>query len=179
MKTVLIIHGVDGHAGIHWQQWLHDELVHDGVRVIMPTLPSADHPRRKKWLEELQKLVSDVDFSELTIVGHSLGVPAALDLVEAEEKKIVGLISVSGFGDDYSADLNSYFMRERNIDYKKVRSLTKKRYVIYGDDDPYVPQEILRKLADDLGVEPKAIKQGGHLNTRAGYTKFPLLLELV
>lgn len=178
-KTALIIHGIEGHAGVHWQGWLHDELVERDYKVLMPNLPHSDHPDRAEWHKTIKKEVRDAAFSNLIIVGHSLGVPTALDLIESEKKKAKALISVSGFGRDYGAELNSYFLRERDIDFEAVSELIDKAFVVYGDDDPYVPQEILKDLADKLGVEPIIIKKGGHLNTNSGYKKFPLLFELV
>lgn len=178
-KTVLIIHGIEGHAGIHWQQWLHDELAKRGYNVLMPNLPHSDHPDRAEWLKTIKKEVKDVAFSDLTVVGHSLGVTTALDLIESEKKKVKALVSVSGFSKDYGAELNSYFLRKREIDFKAVSELIGRVFVVYGDDDPYVPQKILKDLADKLGVKPVIVKKGGHLNMTSGYQKFPLLLELV
>ena len=51
--------------------------------------------------------------------------------------------------------------------------------VLFGDDDPYVPQEVLYSLAKQLGVQPEIIKNGGHLNTDSGYETFPRLVEIV
>lgn len=179
MKNALILHGVEGFVGNHWQQWLHDELVKKDYKVLMPTLPNAMKPDRVEWLKFVKGLVGDVDFSELVLIGHSLGVVTALDLIEGEVRKINCLVSVSGFAIDYGAELNSYFMKVREIDFEKVRELIGKAYVIYGDDDPYVPQNVLHDLARELGVEPVVVKKGGHLNTDFGYTQFPLLLELL
>lgn len=179
MKTALIIHGICGHAGIHWQGWLHDELVKKGYKVLMPDLPNSDRPDRGEWLREIKKLVSELDFSELTIIGHSLGVTTALDLIEQSSKKVKMLISVSGFAKDYGAELNSYFLKEKEVDLEKVKELVGRVYIIQSDNDPYVPQEILKHLADGLGVKPIVIKNGGHFNADSGYTKFPLLLELL
>lgn len=179
MKTVLIIHGICGHAGIHWQRWLHDELLKKGYKVVMPDLPNPDRPDRDEWLETVDRLTSDVDFSDLVIVGHSLGVTTALDLIEQSGKKIDTLISIAGFAEDYGADLNSYFLKDKNIDLDKVKNSIRKVYVIQSDNDPYVPQEILKHLADGLGVEPLIIKNGGHFNTDSSYIKFPLLLKII
>lgn len=179
MKNVLILHGVGGHAGKHWQQWLCDGLVNRSYKVVMPSLPNSEKPDRKETLEFVEKLVKCLDFSRLSIIGHSLGVVTALDLIEKENKKIKSLVSVAGFARDYGAELNSYFMKGREIDFKKVRKIIGKAYVIYADNDPYVPQEELKYLADELRVKPVVIKNGGHLNTDAGYTKFPLLLKLL
>ena len=47
--TILIIHGINGYAGKHWQQWFYDELLHLGHTVIMPTMPNPDKPDREEW----------------------------------------------------------------------------------------------------------------------------------
>lgn len=177
--TVLILHGIQGYAGIHWQQWLHDELIKTSDTVLMPNLPDSDHPDRKEWLKTVEKTISGVDLSKLVIVGHSLGVTTVLDLIEKLETPIAALISVSGFAEDYGAKLNSYFLKEKSIDFSKVKKNLRQTFVVYGDNDPYVPQEILKSLAENLGIKPKIIPNGGHLNTNAGYTAFPYLLEII
>lgn len=145
----------------------------------MPTLPKSDHPSRKEWLKVAKKYIRDVDVSELIIIGHSLGVVTALDLIQNLKKKIHSFISVSGFAIDYGAALNSYFLKEKDTDVKKIKKLIGNSHVVYGNDDPYVPQEVLKDLATKLGVKPIIVKKGGHINTTSGYTKLPLLLDLL
>ena len=175
--TILILHGIEGYAGIHWQQWLHDELIRIGHKVIMPNLPAPNRPDRKTWLKTVLEIIQDTDTNNLIIVGHSLGVTTALDLIE--KISIKALISISGFAYDWGAGLNSYFMKEKDIDFKKVNKNLKQAFVIYGDNDPYVPQEVLKYLADNLKANPEIIKNGGHLNTDSGYKTFPRLLEII
>jgi len=179
MKSVLILHGIQGHPGIHWQQWLHDELVKQGYQVLMPKLPKAMHPDRKSWLKTIQKTVKQVDLKNLIIAAHSLGVTSALDFIETLKSPIKGLIAVSGFAKDYGLELNSYFLGEKSINFKKIRQNCKNFFVYYGDNDPYVPQKVLKDLADRLGIKPRIFPHGGHLNTEAGYTQFPELLKII
>jgi predicted alpha/beta hydrolase family esterase len=176
--TFLILHGINGHAGIHWQQWLAEQLIEQGQTVIMPNLPQPEKPIRKEWLKTIQILTKEVDLANLIIVGHSLGVPSALDYIQTIERPIKGLISVSGFADDYGLELNSYFMKEKEISFEVVTKNVQQTYVVFGNNDPYVPQAILHNLAAKLGVTPVVIKEGGHLNTRSGFESFPLLLDL-
>jgi uncharacterized protein len=177
--TILIIHGIGGYAGIHWQQWLHDELINKGDSVIMPSLPDADHPDRTRWLNEITQSLQGVIMEELVIVGHSLGATTALDFIEQSSKKIKAFISVSGFAKDYGADLNSYFLRHKQIDFNNVKENLDKGIVIYSNNDPYVTQDALKDVAIRLGVDPVIIKDGKHLNTEAGYTEFPELLQMI
>lgn len=175
--TVLILHGIDGYAGIHWQEWLHNELVVLGHKAIMPTLPDADHPDRDTWLSTIQKLVAHVPTNELVLVGHSLGVASALDFVETSPTGVKALMSVSGFANNYGAELNGYFIAERDIDFTRVNRNLENAFVFYGDDDPYVPQDELADLATKLNVSPTIIAHGGHLNADAAFTVFPELLS--
>jgi len=177
--TVLILHGIQGYAGIHWQKWLNDQLTAEGHKVMMPNLPNAEHPDRSEWLQAVKGVIANCDLSELVIVGHSLSVVTALDFIEQSPASIKALISVSGFSKDYNAELNSYFLKEKEINFEKAKKNLKKAIVIYGDNDPYVPQEILKLLADKLKVKPIIIKNGGHLNTDAGFTTLPVLLVVI
>ncbi len=175
--TILILHGIGGHAGIHWQKWLGENLAKDGHRILMPNLPDSERPDRKTWLAAIREITKDINSSGLVIVAHSLGVPAALDLIE--ERPAKALVCVSGFADDYGAELNSYFLSEKKIDFEKVNRNIEKALVVYGDNDPYVPQEVLQSLADSLGVRPEIVPSGGHLNSDSGYQNFPQLLKII
>lgn len=177
MKTFVIIHGIQGHSGIHWQSWLSNKLKAKGYKVIMPTFPNSDHPIRKEWLSFLQSQLKDINIKDTLFITHSLGAVTAMDFIEHTPITLHGLISVSGFARDYGMELNSYFLKEKDIDMNSIRRNVDKISIIYGDNDPYVPQEELNYLSKSLGIEPIIIPNGGHLNTGAGYTEFPLLLE--
>lgn len=176
---VIILHGIQSHAGDHWQRWLAHELEERKHTVDMPELPNPAHPDRFEWLGYVKGILEQVSPTNLLMIGHSLGVVTALDFIEQSDKKVHGLISISGFCEDYGAELNGYFMREKELDFNAVNEHLTKSFVLYGDNDPYVPQEGLRNLAKFLEVTPEIIPEGGHLNTAAGYEEFPLLLDLV
>lgn len=176
---VLILHGIGGHPGIHWQQWLHDELAARAHRVAMPALPNSDRPDRDEWLATTRNIAGELDLDGLTIIAHSLGVVTALDFIEQSPRPVRALVSVSGFGGDYGAELNSYFMATKSADFATIRAKLGSATVFYGDNDPYVSAEALAQLADELRVEPHVVPGGGHLNTEAGYERFPALLDVV
>ncbi len=174
----LIIHGIQGRAGKHWQQWLHDQLLSMQHQVIMETYPNPDHPERLEWLETAKKSIATIPTENLVIITHSLGAVTALDLIENLSGTIHGLVTVAGFYRDYGAELNSYFLSSHNINIAEVKKkILKKAVIFFGDDDPYVPQVELHALAEGLETEPIIIPAGGHLNTESGFVEFPLLLE--
>ncbi len=176
--NVLILHGIQGKAGENWTHWLSDSLTAKSYNVIMPTLPNADHPDRTEWLEAIKQITRNIS-DDLIIVAHSLGVTSALDFIEQSPTPINGLVSVSGFANDYGFKLNSYFLKERKLDFDKINNNLGSSFVYYGDNDPYVTQEALAILAKDLKVKPTIIKYGGHLNKATGFTEFPQLLEAI
>lgn len=178
MKTTLILHGITGNSQENWFPWLKSELEKVKHTVICPDLPDTHHPDRQVWLDTVKKLIQDTDHTELTIVGHSLGVPTALDYIESSAQKVHQLISVSGFYQAYGMELNDYFMKAKDINMSQVVQNLETSKVLFGDDDPYVPQPTLHKLAKSLHVTPIIIPHGGHLNAKAGFTQFPLLLEI-
>lgn len=177
--NILILHGIDGHAGIHWQQWLYDQLAAAGHNVVMPDLPDAGHPDRHTWLGTVQLCMATLDPAETIIVGHSLGVTTALDYLEELDGTLLGLVSVSGFYYPLGSELNEYFMQEKVIDMERVQAHTRNVYVVYGDDDPYVPQPALADVAEKLDVQPLVIPNGGHINTSAGYLELPQVLAFI
>lgn len=177
---VLILHGIHGHAGKHWMQWLHDRLSENGFEVIMPTLPNSTDPSYSDWIPFLQKIFesfSDNDLKDLIIVGHSMGVPAVLEVIQNLNSPIKALYSVAGFYRDYGSELNTKFMSSLNINISKARSNIRNSFVVFGGDDPYVPRDILKELATGLDVEPIILEKAGHVNSDAGYMKFELLLR--
>lgn len=173
--TILILHGIMGYAGENWGTWLQDRLIDEGHVVLMPNLPNADKPDRRTWLDLVTRVLHDVDHKSLVIVGHSLGVTTALDY--AEKHKLKGLISVAGFASPYGAELNDYFLKEKKIDLEKVHENVAECDVFYGDNDPYVARAALAEVARGLGCRPHIIHEGGHLNSAAGFTEFPALLQ--
>jgi len=176
--NVLILHGILGSAGENWGQWLCDELITRSYNVTMPSLPNSDHPDRQEWYTVIANLMAELG-SDTIIVAHSLGVTSSLDFLETAAQPIKGLVSVSGFSDDYGYKLNSYFLKEKNVDFEKVNKNLGKAFAFFGDNDPYVTQEALHNLADALKVKPVIIPNGGHLNAAAGFNQFPQLLDAV
>ena len=80
MKTFFIIHGIQGHAGKHWQAWLKKELEKSGHKVIMQSFPNPNRPDRSEWLEFLKTNIEDINIKNLVFITHSLGAVTAMDL---------------------------------------------------------------------------------------------------
>jgi predicted alpha/beta hydrolase family esterase len=175
-KTILILHGINGKAGIFWQSWLAEKCREDGGKVIMPTLPDPKSPDRYEWLEAIITSLSKVSqLDNLWIVAHSLGVPSALDYLETIDKKIQGLISVGGFYKPYGLELNEEFMQVKKIRIDSIKDKVEHKYVIRSKNDPYVDQGALAELAEDFEANDFIIRDGKHFQHGRYVKEFPLI----
>ena len=66
---------------------------------------------------------------------------------------------------------------DKDFNFNKIKENCKRFFIYSSDNDPYVPLEKSKELADKLGIELKIVKGAGHFNTEGGYTKFEILLE--
>ncbi len=51
--------------------------------------------------------------------------------------------------------------------------------MFHSDNDPYVPLEKAYELRDKIDAELHIIKNAGHFNKQAGYTKFTQILDKI
>lgn len=182
MKTVLILHGIGSDSNYAWLGWLKEKLVNEHIfNVVAPNLPNTDSPDRFEWLAEIQTAVKGINPQDLIIVGHSMGVPAGLDLVETLSTSIAGLISVSGFLQG-NYEPNRHYMGQKTIDINNTKSKIGQMFVIYGDNDPYVPQEQLKELVNnykDILKNVSVYKGGGHISRASGFMELPEVYEIL
>jgi predicted alpha/beta hydrolase family esterase len=104
----------------------------------------------------------------------------ALRKIEMLSKSIKATFLVACFmeklGNDEIDEINSSFY-EGFIDWKKISSNCRNFFMYNSDNDPYVSIEIGERVAKSLGVKMTLVKGAGHFNEKAGYMKFPKLLE--
>jgi predicted alpha/beta hydrolase family esterase len=60
---------------------------------------------------------------------------------------------------------------------EKIKSSARKLVAISSDNDQHIPWSQTEELRDKFGAELIKIHNGGHLNEKAGYKEFPLLME--
>ena len=178
-SSIVILHGIAASPGAHWQQWLANDLAAEGHVSYLVDLPNSSNPNRIDWLDHICIYAGCLEPEKLIIVGHSLGVVTALDYIERASGKVRGLVAVAGFAHNYGSELNERFLASGAVDFAKVRNRLADASVVFGTDDPYVPQGELTRLATDLGVEPHVIGGAGHLNAESGYAQFPYVRDEV
>ena len=175
-----IVHGVYANPEANWFPWLKKELEKNGFECIVPKFPTPLDQTLESWIRTINKYKNEIG-EETALVGHSLGAAFILNYLEKINKKIKAAFLVAGFfkplGSDYDK-LNETFIN-KNFDWKKIKNNCGKFFVIGSDNDEYISIDITKDLAKSLDAKLKIIHNGGHLNKKAGYGKFPELLDLI
>ena len=179
--NVFIIHGSFGSPEENWFPWLKQELEVLGVKVFVPAFPTPEGQSLAVWMKAFEEYKQFLD-EETIFVGHSLGPAFILNVLEGLNKPVKAAFFVAGFVGNLNNpefdELNKSFA-DRVFDWGKIRENCGRFFVFYSDNDPYVPIQKAQILGQMLGTEPIIVKEAGHFNDAAGYTKFPVLLEKI
>lgn len=179
MLKAVIIHGTQGSPDGNWFPWLSAELGQRGVQCYVPQFPTPEGQSLENWLKVFAAQAGPLD-KESLLIGHSVGAVFALRLLERLEHAIGAAVLVAGFTGklnlpEYDA-LNSSFVESR-FDWSRIRQRARKFICLSGENDPYVPAEQGREIANNLMVRHVLIAGGGHLNAESGFIAFPRLIE--
>jgi hypothetical protein len=179
MTNIIIVHGTYGYPEENWFPWLKTELEKDNYTVFVPKFPTPENQSLKNWISVFEKYKQHLN-KESIVVGHSLGTAFLLTVLENLDKPIKAAFFVSGntdLLDNPKFDkLNKSFVN-RKFDWKKIKKNCPKFFVFHSDNDPYVPLKKAEELSRNLDAKLILVKNAGHFNEKAGYTKFELLLE--
>ncbi len=179
MKTAFIIHGSNGSKDAHWYPWLSKELKKRGLRVFLFQFPIGKNQTLQNWLQTIHPIRNNLKDSIL--IGHSLGVPFILNVLNQWKVNAQAAFLVSGFSGHLEAEgePNLDDFADKNFNWKKIKQNCDNFYVIHSDNDPYIPLERAKELAKNLGVDIILVKGGGHFLSQIGFKTFNLLLEKV
>ncbi|MBI2542311.1 serine hydrolase family protein [Candidatus Woesearchaeota archaeon] len=174
----IIIHGIYGHPGENWFPWLKKELESRGYEAIVPKFPTPLDQSLESWMRIISKYEAKIN-EETVLIGHSLGAAFILDYLEQPDKKIKAAFLVAGYHkliENEFKELNATFVG-REFDWEKIKGSCGNFFVFASDNDQYIPLELTKEMAGILNAELNIIPNGGHLNSKAGFDTFPLLLE--
>ena len=185
MKFV-ILHGTEGSPEGNWLPWLSRELKKLGHKTIRPTLPTPEGQTVENWTKVISEAVEKLDGpdEETIIVAHSMSPMAVCHYLNRYGAKIGTAFFVSGFT-DYVDELEPYHtvnprFFDKDFDWEKLKNNCPKIICFAGDNDPYLPQDVLKRFSKLCGAKKFiVIPNGGHLNEESGYTAFPILLGTI
>ena len=149
-----------------WAEWLKREIEKLGFETVFETMPDPVAARAKYWLpymkNELKIGEDDV------IIGYSSGAVAAMRY--AETTKIKGSILISpsytDLGDE-TEKASGYF--DEKWLWNDIKANQKKMAVVWGDNDPYIPQSEFAYIVLHLGAERIKVPMGKHFQTKQDF----------
>jgi predicted alpha/beta hydrolase family esterase len=146
-----------------WTVWLKKKLDGLGYETHFQTMPDPHVCKKDVWLSYLE---NDIKVSEGDVlIGWSTGAIAAMRY--AQSHKILGSILISPYYTDLGDDLekqSGYF--DDPWDWQAIKKNQKKIAMVYGDDDPYIPQSEFAYVALHLGPEKIKVYGAGHFEAR-------------
>lgn len=164
---------------IHFPTDSWDEIVKAG-----PERKKRTKQTLKNWLETFDSFYNSYkEWDEPTsFIGHSLGPLFILHVLERYPITVDTAFFVSPFYSDIGGKwefkmVNKTFYKSR-FKFDLIKQKINQSYVVYGDNDPYVPQTHIHRFSKRLNSSNIKIRNGGHLNLDAGFNQFPLLFEL-
>jgi predicted alpha/beta hydrolase family esterase len=178
---VVILHGAYGRPDSNWFPWLAERVRAAGHEALLPRFPTPQGQSLEAWLDAYDRQVDDAaSRSRTVLVAHSLGVAFALRLAgrTGTADPYRGAFLAAGFWGaldlpDYDP-INAPFFAP--LDWQAVRAGCGADVACYAaDDDPYVPLQFSREIAERLGAPLQIIHGGRHLNAETGMTTFPEL----
>ena len=175
-----IIHGVYADPEANWFPWLKKELEKKGHEVIVPKFPTPIGQSLESWMKIIKKYEDKIN-QETVLMGHSLGAAFVLNYLEQADKEIKAAILVAGFSQLLKSqydEINKSFV-DKKFNWSRIIENCETFFVIGSDNDSYIEESVTRQMAFELDAELHIIHNGGHLNSKAGYDKFPFLLELI
>jgi predicted alpha/beta hydrolase family esterase len=146
-----------------WTVWLQQKLASRGYDTHFENMPDPQVARRDIWIPYLRDEVK-VGPADV-IIGWSSGAVAAMRYAEAH--KILGSILISPCYTDLGDALekqSGYYDDPWN--WQAIKSNQKKIALVFGDDDPYIPQSEFAYIAVHLGPEKLKIPGAGHFEAR-------------
>ncbi|MBT3406339.1 serine hydrolase family protein [Candidatus Woesearchaeota archaeon] len=176
MNNIFLIHGSYGNPHENWFPWLKQELEKLDLEVITPTFPTPENQSLTTWMQAFEpyqdKITNDTIF-----VGHSLGPAFILNLLQTNKAKAAFFVApfLGRINNPDFDDINKTFMT--NLDWAKIQQNCQNFQIFYSDNDPYVPKEKAKEIANHLNITPSLVTNAGHFNKAAGYTEFKELLE--
>ncbi len=170
----IFIHGNQSTTwNIAFAPWLKKELEKLSFETVFVTFPDPIFARAEYWLPFLKDQLK-VDGNDV-IVGWSSGAVAAMRF--AESNKLGGSVLIAPSYTDLDNELerqSGYF--DKPWDWEKIKKNQNKIALVYGDNDPYVPQEQFEFISSKLNPRLIKIPNGKHFQE---YSKLPQLLSYI
>lgn len=198
----LIMHGSYGSPEENWFRWLEQELLSQNQEVVLEQFPVDDWDRisdlgREKANQEptnqtltswesyfVSNILPIIKGESINVIAHSVAPIFILHMLAKHTSfRIEKAVFVAPFFNipDREAIWQFYPVNKTfyhsEFDFEFLKSRIRTSFVVYGDNDPYVPQEQFTLFAEKLNASKIEITQGRHCGSN--FKEFPELIPLI
>jgi len=175
---IVVAHGYNANPERNWFPWLVEQ--YGAERVTVPAQTAPTEPRLEPWIDRIAAAIGGGG-PDTIVIGHSLGCVTALRALARLERPwtLAGLILVAGFVDPLPGWPKLDEFVDEPIDVAPLIASIPRRTVFISDDDPGVPLELTRRLAQLLEAELITVPGAGHFSDATGFVEFPELVPVI
>ncbi len=174
MVRFIFIHGNGGDTWeVAFAPDLKSALEDLGYETYFETMPDPELARKEFWIPFLKDIVK-VQPPDV-LIGFSSGGACALRY--AEENGLAGLVLISPHYTDLGDDVekvSGYF--DDHWKWDNIKNNVEKSILFHGSDDPWIPQEDFKFIAESIGAEQYELKDAKHF---LEMTSIPGLIEAI
>lgn len=175
----IILHGAFGTPEENWFPWLAKELESRGIPSVRPKMPTPQGQSLKNWKSEFKKQVGNIS-NDTILVGHSASPVFLFHILQESPLPVHATFLVSPFIHELGLPdfdrVNATFFKGPFL-WDKIKHNAGTILIYGGDNDPYVPLDAMKEVATNLSTDLHILRGAGHINSAAGFNKFPQLLE--
>ena len=171
-KAIIVPGNGDGRPNERWRPYVAYELSKLGIGVINLRFPDPEIARKQYWLPFLADLGAD---DNTILIGHSSGAAAALRY--AENHQLLGSVLIGAAYTDLNDETekaSGYFVDEWQ--WQAIRNNQEWVIQFASIDDPHIPIEEMRHIAEHVGARYHEFSDRGHFSEGE---EFPELIEVI
>ncbi|HUW71814.1 MAG TPA: alpha/beta fold hydrolase [Candidatus Humimicrobiaceae bacterium] len=162
VKRVLIIHGVESNSKEHWFLEEKERLEKMGYEVTVPDMPNSLHPQKEEWVRVIEDFNPDANS---ILIGHSLGGTTVLGYLEEAKNKVGKCIlmatPIRRLGSEFQMIEN---FLEGDFSWEKIKESSEKFIIFNQTEDPAVPLQHGKDLANYLNAELVIVEGNNHFD---------------
>ena len=171
MTNYFIIPGIGNSGEEHWQTFFEKSL----PNIQRISQQDWETPNCIDWVETIEKVISNYDFSTVVLIGHSLGCAAINHWANHYNKKIKGALLVA----PSDAEAPQYTFKTEGFKPILLDRISFKTIVVASTNDYWLSLERAKLFAESWGSELINIGNAGHINTASGYGKWEEGLKIL
>jgi hypothetical protein len=171
MTQYFILPGLGNSGELHWQTFFENTL-HNCQRINQA---EWDAPDCEEWLETIENVIKDYNFSNVVLIGHSLACVTIAHWAKKYGHHIKGALMVA------PSDIESlrYEFPATGFTPIPLEKIVFKTVVVTSSNDEWVSLERAKYFADCWHSEFINIGEAGHINAASGFGAWQQGLDIL